>query len=499
MQGLLEATGISKSFGATRALDAVDFCARPGEIHALLGENGAGKTTLMNVIAGHLRADRGIVRLDGAALRAGSPQTALRAGIATVHQSPLLFEHLSVAENLALGAFAGRGLAMRQVEQRAAAMAQQLGFALRLDQHTLRTLSIAERMRLEILRALSFEPRVLILDEPTGLLAPGELSGFLNLLRSLRDRGRSVILITHKLAEAMAVADRITMLRGGRVMAHTTPGQTTTEELAALMVGGVAAAAPRQLADAALPDGYGGDILSIEGVCLEENGRAILNNVSLRLHAGQIVAVAGVDGNGQHELVEVLAGVRHPSRGRILINGEPAGAEAMRRIAVIPQSRDQDGLILDMELWENLLLAPALRKLMSRAGLQLRRRAMALCGELIGRFAIRASGVRDRAAALSGGHRQRLMAARAIAARPAALVAHDLTRGLDVGAAAEVSRIIREFARQGGAVLLISTDLDEIFELGDRVAVITRGRLIEVSRQHRTAEKIGLLMAGASE
>ncbi len=239
MQGLLQAAAITKHFGATRALAGVDFSARPGEIHALLGENGAGKTTLMNVIAGYLRPDSGIVTLDGAPLRTGSPQAALRAGIASVHQSPMLFEQLSVAENLALGGFAKRGLALADVRRRAVEMAGRLGFRLRLDQGSLRGLSIAERMRLEILRALSFDPRVLILDEPTGLLAPGELDGFLDLLRGLRDRGRSVVLITHKLAEAMAVADRITMLRAGRVVAETSPARTSADELAGLMVGGI--------------------------------------------------------------------------------------------------------------------------------------------------------------------------------------------------------------------------------------------------------------------
>ncbi len=495
MQGLLEATAITKHFGATLALDEVDFSACPGEIHALLGENGAGKTTLMNVIAGHLRPDRGVVRLDGRALHTGSPQVALRAGIATVHQTPMLFEHLSVTENLAMGGFVRHGMALRQVAERAAAMAERLGFALRLDQETLDAVSVAERMRLEILRALSFEPRVLLLDEPTGLLAPSELSGFLDLLRALRNRGRSVILITHKLAEAMAVADRITMLRAGRVVAQTVPDQTSTGELAALMVGGELSPVRRD----ETRSGRGDEILSIDGLGLDVDGRTVLEKISLRLRAGEIMAVAGVDGNGQHELAEILAGARRPSRGKIVLQDKSAGAEAMRRIAVIPQSRDHEGLILDMELWENLLLAPAIRRQMQWAGLQRRAAAIALCERLIDRFAIRARSPRQKAAALSGGHRQRLMVARALESRPAVLVAHDLTRGLDVSAAAEVAQMVREFAAQGGAVMLISTDLDEIFDLADRMAVISRGRLTEVAAEDRTAERVGLLMAGASE
>jgi general nucleoside transport system ATP-binding protein len=495
MQGLLQAIAITKHFGSTVALDGVDFSARPGEIHALLGENGAGKTTLMNVIAGHVRPDHGAVTLDGAALKTGSPQAALRAGIATVHQSPMLFERLSVVENLALGGFMQRGLALDQVAERATAMARQLGFALRLDQRALTGVTLAERMRLEILRALSFGPRVLILDEPTGLLAPNELSGFLDLLRASRDRGRSVILITHKLEEAIAVADRITMLRGGRVAGQTTPAGTNAAELAALMVGGALPAA-RQ---GDRRDGRGAEVLTLAGLGLDIEGRTVLNDVSLRVGAGEILALAGVDGNGQHELAAILAGVYQPTRGRVLLHGRSVEAQAMRQVAVIPQSRDEEGLILHMELWENLLLAPALRRGMRRAGLQRRSAGIALCASMIERFAIRARTPRQKAAALSGGNRQRLMVARAMASRPAVLVAHDFTRGLDINAAAEVGRMVREFADQGGAVLLISADLDEVFELGHRVAVISRGHVVEVEEQDRTAEQVGLLMAGAGK
>lgn len=494
MQGLLEATAITKRFGATVALAGVNLRAHPGEIHALLGENGAGKTTLMNVISGHLRPDSGTVALDGAPLRTGSSQAALRAGVASVHQSPLLFDQLSVAENLALGGFAQHGLALAHVRRRAAEMAGRLGFQLKLEQGSLRGLSIAERMRLEIVRALSFEPRVLILDEPTGLLAPSELSGFLDLLHSLRDRGRSVVLITHKLAEAMAVADRITMLRAGRVVAETTPSKTSADELARLMVGELRSSPPHDASHELTDE----DVLTTEDLGLDQDRRPVLEAICLRLRAGRVFAIAGVDGNGQPELTEILAGARRPSRGRILLHGQPVDPGLDGRIAVIPQSRDHEGLILDMELWENLLLAPAIRRETQRAGLQDRGSALALCARMIERFAIRADSPRQKAATLSGGHRQRLMVARAMAARPEVLIAHDLTRGLDVGAATEVHQMVRRFVEQGGAVLIISTDLDEIFALGDDLAVISAGRLFEVREESRTAERIGLLMAGAS-
>ncbi len=244
--------------------------------------------------------------------------------------------------------------------------------------------------------------------------------------------------------------------------------------------------------------GFGPAVLEIEGLGLEAEGRTVLHQISLRVRAGDIFAVAGVDGNGQHELAEILAGARPPTRGRILVKGQPARGGATGQLAVIPQNREQVGLILDMELWENLLLQPALRHRLQTGGVQRRAAAIDLCGQLIQRFAIRTRSPRQRAADLSGGHRQRLMVARAIAAQPAVLAAHDLTRGLDVSATAEVSRAVRGFADQGAAVLLLSSDLDEVFELGDRVGVLSRGRLFEVSPADRTAERVGLLMAGAS-
>ena len=290
MQGHLQATAITRHFGATVALADVNFRARPGEIHALLGENGAGKTTLMNVIAGHLRPDSGAVTLDEVPLRTGSPQAALRAGVASMHAEPdALRASFSVIENLALGGFAQRGLALDQVRQRAAEMVQRLGFRLRLDQATLHGLSIAERMRLEILRALSFDPRVLILDEPTGLLAPSELSGFLELLRGLRDRGRSVVLITHKLTEAMAVADRITMLRAGRVVGETSPGQTSADELAGLMIGAIP---PLPARDGAR-DSRRAEVLTTNRIGLDQDRRTVLDGICLRLRAGGILRNRG--------------------------------------------------------------------------------------------------------------------------------------------------------------------------------------------------------------
>jgi general nucleoside transport system ATP-binding protein len=495
---LLSAAAISKRFGRTLALDRVDFEARPSEIHALVGENGAGKTTLMNILAGALSPDAGETSLDGRILRAGSPHDALRAGIATVHQSPMLFERMTWEENLALGGFDAdeRTLELEAVAASARELARKLGFELPSPNSTVEQLSVAHRVRLEVLRALSFNPQVLILDEPTSVLAPTELSAFLDLLRRLRSEGRIVVLITHKLAEALAVADRITVLRRGRVVASMPAAETDEAELARLMIGEIAVPPVVGSTQRAEPGRINrGQVLEVHDLTLEENGNRILDRVSFAVAAGEIVGLAGVDGNGQSELVELLAGARDASAGRISVGGE-SERDAM---AVIPQNRDLDGLILDMTLWENLLLARPLRERMTSRGWLSRESAIDLSAELIGRFQIRAAGPETTAGALSGGNRQRLVVARAIVGRPRVIVAHNVCRGLDLAATAEVHRTILGFASEGGAVLLISSDLDELLATCGRLMVINHGKIRETRAEERSSERLGLLMAGTLE
>jgi general nucleoside transport system ATP-binding protein len=484
---VLVARGISKRFGRTLALDAVDFEARPGEIHALLGENGAGKTTLMNVLAGSTRADAGVASLDGRRLSAGSPAAALRAGIATVHQSPMLFERFSWEQNLAFGGFgrASGTFDLGAVADRAAELAARLGFTLPPSGATIEERSVAERVRLEVLRALSFDPRVLILDEPTSVLAPSELAPFLELLRRLRAEGRIMVLITHKLAEALAVADRITVLRRGRVVARTTPAATSEAELARTMIGRLV----REPDASAAPLRAGPAALEIDGLSLDQDGHRILDRLSLNVLGGEIAGIAGVDGNGQIELVEVLAGVRRPTEGRIRLSA--------RRVAVIPQNRDVDGLVLEMQLWENLALAPALLERFAPRGWLQRGAAIELCANLLDRFGIRAESPAAAAASLSGGNRQRLEVARALASEPSVIVAHNICRGLDLAATADVHRALLDFAVRGGAVLLISSDLDELLAICGRLMVMSHGRLRETAAHERSPEQLGLLMAGA--
>jgi general nucleoside transport system ATP-binding protein len=489
-----EANALTKRFGRTMALNAVDFCAREGEIHALVGENGAGKSTLINILAGRLRADSGSVILDRAVLSAGSAAAARARGIAAVYQSPMLFERMGWEENLALGGFSPQHFNLSTVVAEAATLAGELGFKLPPPGAVVERRSVSERVRLEILRALSFRPRVLILDEPTSVLSPAELQPFLQLLRRLRSQGRIVIIVTHKLAEALSVADRVTVLRRGRVVAERTAALTSEAELAQLMMGS-AATPPSIPISSAKP---GNPVVEVHRVTLKSRERLILDDISLKLRAGSIVGIAGVDGNGQDELVEVLGGVRAPTSGSVRLRNRKHDASDV--LAVIPQNRDVDGLILDLSLWENLLLSGSLRRrLGARYGLIWRSRAAQLCRELVHNFKVRGGGPNAPAGSLSGGNRQRFVVARALAAAPAAIVAHDICRGLDLSAAAELRGRLRDYSAHGGAVLLISSDLEELLALCHTLYVIYRGRLTEVQAEQCDLLEIGLLMSGTSQ
>jgi simple sugar transport system ATP-binding protein len=396
----------------------------------------------------------------------------------------MLFERMTWEENLAFGGFETGRFDLAAVGQRARTLAQHLGFTLPAPGSAIEERSMAERVRLEVLRALSFEPHVLILDEPTGMLAPSELTGFLELLRRLRNEGRIIVLITHKLGEALAVADRITVLRQGRVVACTRASETTAAELARTMIGELPPPASDPFSS------RGGDAaLSLHQISLQIDRNRILDNVSLSLRAGEIAGLAGVDGNGQAELVEILAGARSADSGDIHIREST-------EMSVVPENRDLVGLILTMSLWENLILSKPIRQETARRGWIDRRLAMDFCNKLLLRFGIRAPGPDLAAEALSGGNRQRLEVARAIASRPKVIVAHNICRGLDLAGTAEVHRVLREFATAGGAVLLVSSDLDELLAACGRLFVISRGRVRETARDERDAERLGLLMAG---
>ncbi len=504
---MLAARHVTRRFGPLLALDAVDFDARPGEIVALLGENGAGKTTLMNILGGRLRPDAGSIELFGRALRPGSPAAALAAGVAAVHQSPMLFERMTWEENLALGGF-GAGAArsgrteftidLKEVAARAAAMAARLGFALPPPGVRMEQRSMAERVRMEVLRALSFDPRVLILDEPTGLLAPVELTAFLDVLRRLRAEGRIVILVTHKLAEALAVADRITVLRRGRVAARRARGEVTEDELATLMIGELAA--PSQ--GARTKSAVGAVALEVKDLVVERDGWRALDGVSFEVAAGEIVGIAGVDGNGQSELVEAMAGVRRPVSGSIRagaagVEDRGGGGGGDRDHSGEPRPRRPRPRHAAMG-------EPAARAPAARARVRAFRMAQRVAR--VPRYARSCSS-----AFISGPPARR----RSRPSFPAATVSACAWRARWRAARACWSRIISPAGStlplpprcvgcwprsppRAAQRFSISSDLDELIALCGRLAVISRGRLRAVGADERDPARLGLLMAGAS-
>jgi simple sugar transport system ATP-binding protein len=523
---------VTRRFGGFTALDSVDFAVRAGEIHALLGENGAGKSTLMNLLSGLLRPTAGEILLDGAPVRFTSPRDAAAAGIGMVHQHFLLVPPLTVRENLLLGAaptFGGLlSYPAEAVRAEAQALADALGWAIPWDAPA-GDLPVGTQQRVEILKALRGHTRVLIFDEPTAVLTPTETPELFETIRRLaRDGRRGVVFISHKLDEVLALSDTVTVLRRGRVVHRTPTAQTDARRLAAAMVGaeteekGAAAeapAAPRTAPRGNRP-GLRGDrpLLQVIHLTLHRRGRRaagaaeaeaaarpLLRDLTFSVAPGEIFGIAGVDGNGQAELADCLAGLVRPDAGRILIAGEePArGPAAFRRagVAVIPADRQRRGLALPLSLTENLALgvhdAPAFRC----GPLLLWPRLRARARDLIREYDVRATGPSIATRALSGGNQQKVVIARALSGRPRVIVAVNPTRGLDVNASAFVHRTLRRAAEaEGAAVVLVSTELDEVLALAsDRVAVLYAGAFSGIVSPSAPRERIGLLMGGGGD
>jgi len=473
---------LSKRFGATQALRGASLELEPGSIHALLGENGAGKTTLVRALYGQVAPDAGEIAVDGRPVTIASPRQALALGIALVHQHSMLVPALSVAENVVLGERGSALLPRARLHAEAAAVLARHGVEVEPGALA-ESLAVGEMQRVEIARALARGARVLVLDEPTAVLAPSEVSALLRLLVELRERGMSIVLISHKLEEITAVCDRVTVLRAGETVASRPLAGLDAAQLGRLMVG-----------DALPPPGRppetepGPLALRLAGVRTPG-----LAGVELELRAGELVALAGIDGNGQRPLEEVLAGVRPLESGRIELLRPP--------LALLSADRQRTGLVLDLSVAENLVLPEAAHggaPPVFRAGGAVRSAELErAAGEAIARFAIRAAPD-DPARALSGGNQQKLCVARALRARPGVLVAVNPTRGLDVGATASVRDELRAQARAGTAVLVVSTELDEVLELGQRIAVLFRGALLEVPPEQRTREAIGRRMLGTA-
>ncbi len=516
----VELLGITKRFGGIVACDHVDLTLHRGRIHGILGENGAGKSTLMKVLIGLVLPDAGSVRIDGEPRTIHDPLAAAALGIAMVHQHFSLVDQLSVWENVALGEEGW--LKSAGVRDRVAAISEQYGLEIDPDARV-GELTAGLRQRVEIIKCLRRDPHILVFDEPTSVLTPEESEQLFSTLREVvAAEGRAVVLVSHKLDEVLHATDEITIMRQGRVVDHRPTQEADARSLARAMVGrevslrseraafGLAEieeadqeshseGEDRQLADTTKSDE---PVMRIEGVSVKGRGGArLLDDISLDLRAGEIVGVAGVEGNGQRTLGDLLSSLVPLNAGRVVVNnaevptGSP-GAMAKAGVAVIPEDRHDSGVVLDMTVAENLLMVDPHR--VARHGVMDKARTTEMAQQMIEEFDIGCSGPDAPLWSLSGGNQQRVVLARELAAEPDVLVAAQPTRGLDVGAIEYMTDRLRQTANDGVAVLLISSELEEILELADRIVVMSRGRIAGVlARSDANLEALGLLMGGS--
>jgi len=497
----LELRGITKRFGALTANDSIDLAVADGEIHAILGENGAGKSTLMNIVYGLLSPDEGSISVDGKVVTIDSPLDALAAGIGMVHQHFMLIPVFTVAENIVLGHEKTKGpglLDLADARKEILRVSAEYNFDIDPDA-LIEDLPVGLQQRVEIIRALIYDAKVLILDEPTAVLTPQETDELLRNMKKLKDKGTSIVFITHKLREVREAADKITIIRRGKVVGTALPS-ASQEELASLMVG-----RPVSLdVDKKAPK-LGEVVLDVKDLSISDHtGRTLVNNVSFEIRAGEILAVAGVQGNGQTELAESIVGLQEHVSGQIRLSGEDITRSSVRDclhagIAFIPESREEDGLIASFSIEENLILdlhdLPPYAK-----GPQILQSVVAESAKKqVAEFDIRTQSPKDPASSLSGGNKQKVVLARELSRPVKLVVASQPTRGLDVGSIEFVhERMIAE-RDSGRAVLLFSTELDEVAALADRIAVMYRGEFIAIVPADTSREELGLLMAGVKK
>ncbi len=498
----LELRGVTKRFPTVLANDRVDLTVEPGEIHALLGENGAGKTTLVNVVYGLYRADAGEILIDGTATSFDSPGEAIAAGLGMVHQHFMLIPVFTVTESIMLGSESVGRLGIldrRAAAERITEISRRHGLEVPVDA-VVEDLPVGVQQRVEIVKALYREAEVLILDEPTAVLTPQETEDLFAVLRSLRDAGTSIIFITHKLKEVLAVADRITVMSRGHVVGSTTPEETTEQELAAMMVGRAV-----QLRVDKTPAHPGEPVLEIADLIVhDDRGRFAVDGVSLEVRAGEIVCIAGVQGNGQTELVEALMALRPVTTGSIRLLGREvtsASPKSVIRDGVghVPEDRQRDGLIVDFSVADNMVLntydQPPFARWIVRDTNAVREAAQ----ERAEAFDVRTWTVEQPVSTLSGGNQQKVIVAREFSRPIELLVASQPTRGLDVGSIEYIHERIVQKRDEGVAVLIVSVELDEVFALADRIAVMYAGRIVGLlPAATAVREQVGLLMAGSA-
>lgn len=497
----LELRGITKRFGSFTANDRISLTVEPGQIHSLLGENGAGKSTLMNVLFGLLHAEEGEILIDGEPVRFHDSGEAVRRGIGMVHQHFMLVPVFTVAENVVLGFEPTKSL--NRIDYRHATdeiRRVSREFNLEVDPDALvENLPVGLQQRVEILKALSHDAELLILDEPTAVLTPQEIDALMAIMRSLAAAGKSILFITHKLKEVKAVADVITIIRHGQVVGTAAPSATESE-LASMMVG-----RDVELTVAKEPITPGATVLELRDLVVrDDRGLTAVNGVSLDVHEGEILALAGVQGNGQTELVEAIAGMRPIESGTVTLNGRDITNRSPREIldaglGHIPEDRQRDGLVMALSVADNLVLNTPRRAPFARRGTRNLVAVQTNAERLIADFDIRAESPREPVSSLSGGNQQKVIVARELSRPLQVLVASQPTRGLDVGSIEYVHRQMVEHRNQGHATLVVSSELDEVLALGDRIAVMYAGRISGIVDPSASRETIGLLMAGSSE
>jgi simple sugar transport system ATP-binding protein len=502
MTAAIELTGITKRFPGVIANDDVNLCVEPGEIHAICGENGAGKSTLMKILYGMQPADEGTMKIDGQEVRFSSPTDAIGAGIGMVHQHFMLAEQMTVLENVILGSEptrAGGLIDFDEAERRLREVAGAYGLSVDPDD-LVETLEVGEKQRVEIIKVLFRGAKILILDEPTAVLVPQEVEELFRNLRELQAGGATIIFIDHKLQEVLAISDRITVIRRGKTVATVDADSVTAADLAELMVGSELPSP--ETTESTVTDEVA---LEVEALTvLDEEGRRAVDDVSFRVRRGEVLGVAGIEGNGQSELIDAVMGVVDPSAGRIVMMGRDITRASVRHrreagIGFVPQDRTEDGLLLDATLWENAALGHQTQRPFSKGFWMDRAGARERTEQIREEFDVRSPGVEITARALSGGNQQKLLIGRELTAGPSVFVAAHPTRGIDVGAQADVWNDIRAARADGLATLLVSADLDELIGLSDTIVVMYHGRLVATLDPAQVSPRtLGSYMTGAA-
>ena len=492
--------GIVKQYPLVRAIDGADFTVEQGEIHSMLGENGAGKSTLMKILYGMTTPTAGEVRVFGKPVAITRPAQAIALGIGMVHQHFMLTPVMTVAENVVIGSEPVRGVFFdrKKAEAQVAAMIDEYNFHISATAKV-ETLSVGEQQRVEILKALYRGADLLILDEPTAVLTPQEVEDLFRVMRQLKAAGKSIIIITHKLKETMEIADRVSVLRQGKMIESGVPvAGTTMNELAQMMVG-----RDVELSVTRRAEQVGEENFSVRGLSLTERGVPILRDVCLSLRKGEILGIAGIEGNGQTELIEVLTGLRRPDHMELFKDGKPLSGNAAAFLAAgvghVPEDRMTRGLVLEMSIEDNLILGYHRRPAFARRGLRLASAIRRFAEQERTEFAIKAPNVQERCSALSGGNQQKVVIARVFSENPDVIIVAQPTRGVDVGAMEYIHHRLLDLRDGGKSILLISADLDEVRSLSDRLAVIYGGRIVAEGKPDTWSDmEIGLLMTGGS-